>query len=346
MKSIYIRHSKKYAVLVSIFMIISLTFILSGCEDYTSQYHVVNSNPINSVNTGFIVQSEDGTIYFQDGKKNNNITQWSESGKVIFDDTYGMCLSIYDKYLYYRNFGKGSQLMRLEIVNPDNREIISDMNTCQTIIVDDMIYANIVDMKSNNKDGLYRISLDGTKKKRLVDAGINCMQYESDYIYYAVQLKGQLFRMDLNGKNKEEILWKETGEYVKTTHFIVNNGWIYFNNSNRNGDAKGVGAVDSTLSLCRIRTDGTEYEELVTGFVLNIYSNSNEDYLLFINEDSLYAMNLDTGEIKQILNEEIDWVNVIGDIVYALDWRTENKDSVIYRIDMQNNETTILGEEY
>ncbi len=241
---------KKHVTLLTIFAfeIIGLIFIVSGCKDYTSESHIVNSNPINSVNTGFIVQSEDGTIYFQDGKNNNNIVQLSEFGEVVFDDTYGMCLSLYDKYLYYRNYGNGSQLMRLEIANPDNRETISDINTYQTIIVDEMIYANVVDMESD-KEGLYRI-----------------------------------------------------------------------------------------------RIDGTEYEELVTGSVSNICSNSEEDYLLYVNEGSLYAMDLDTREIKRILNEEINWVNVIDDIIYALDWKSENKDSVIYRIDMHNSETTILGE--
>lgn len=323
-------------------MLLSLTFIMSGCKDYTSRSHMVSSNPMNSVNTGFIVQSKDGTIYYQDGKNNNNITQSNKAGNVVFDDTYGMCLSIYDKYLYYRNFGNDLQLMRLEIANPDHREIISDINTVQTIIVDEMIYASIVDMESD-KDGLYRISLDGTKKKKLVGAAINCMQYETDYIYYAVQQKGQLFRIDLNGKNKEEILRKETGEYIVTTHFIVNNGWIYFNNENY-GDGKGSGAVDSTLNICRIRIDGTEFEELASGTVSNIYSNSEEDDLLYVSEDGLYSMNLASRESKQILNEDINYVNVIDDIVYALDWRTENNDSVIYSIDMQNKVTTILGE--
>jgi hypothetical protein len=313
---------------------ISLSFILSGCKDYTSVNHIVNSNPINSVNSGFVVQSDDGSIYFQDGKNNNNVTQSNNSGEVVFDDTFGMCLSIYDKYLYYRNINDGSQLMRLEIANPDNRETISDINTYQTIIVDDMIYANIVDMESDN-DGIYRISLDGSEKKKMIGAAINCMQYESNYIYYAVQTKGQLFRIDLNGKNKEDILRKETGEYVETTHFIVDNGWIYFNNSNINGDGTGIGAVDSTLGICRIRVDGTEYEELASGFVSNIYSSSDDKFLLYINDDRLYAMNLETRELEQILNNEIDWVNVIDDFVYALDSRNESEDSVIYRIDMQ-----------
>lgn len=344
MKLFSLQHIKKHILMLNIFTITSLIFILSGCEDYTSENHIVNTNPINSVNTGFIVQSDDGTIYYQDGKNNNNITQLSEHGEIVFNDTYGMCLSIYDNYLYYRNFGDGAKLMRLEITDPDNREIISDINTLQTIIIDEMIYANIVDAESD-KDGLYRMNLDGTKKKKLVGAGINCMQYESDYIYYAAQAKGQLFRIDLNGKNQEEILLKETGEYVETTHFIVDDGWIYFNNSNFDGNgSKSFDAVDSTLSICRISIDGTKFEELVTGFVLNIYSNSKEDYLIYSNEDNLYTMNLVTGEIKQILNEKIDWVNVIDDIVYAMDWGHENNDSVIYRIDIQNDDIKILGE--
>jgi hypothetical protein len=342
MKAIFIQFTKKSVKLLAIYMTLCLMPLLSGCKDYTSENHIVNSNPRDSVNTSFIVQDEDGTIYYQDGKNNNNIAQVNELGKVVFDNTYGMCLSIYDKYLYYRNFGKGLELMRLEIANPKNREIISDMNTVQTIIVDDQIYANIVDMESG-KDGLYRLSLDGKKRKRLVNAGINCMQYDSNYIYYAKQAKGQLFRVDLNGRNKEEILWKETGEYVVTTHFIVYNGWIYFDNSN-NGDGKGSGAIDSKLNMCRIRVDGTEFEELGTGSVANIYSGTGEDYLLYTNEDGLYAMNLASRETKQILNEKIEWVNVINDTIYALDWRDESKASVLYKIDMKSKETTILGE--
>ena len=342
MKLFYRQYIKKYITWTKLFMIISLVYILNACTDYTSESHKVNSNPMNSVNTGFVVQSDDGTLYFQDGKNRNNITQLSESGEVTFKNTYGMCLAVYDKYLYYRNFGDGSELMRLELEHPEHRETISDINTSQTIIVDQMIYANIIDMASD-KDGLYRISLDGTQKKRLVSGGINCMQYESNYVYYAVQQKGQLFRIDLNGKNNEAILWKETGEYVSTTQFIVNNEWIYFNNSNYKGDGEGVGAVDGNKSICRIRVDGSEFETLVMGNVTNIYSNSDAEYLLYIDKDGLYAMNLDNREVRRILNEKVDWVNVIDQTVYALDWRNEEKNSVIYRINMQNNSVTKLG---
>lgn len=342
MKLFYRRYIKKYIIVIKISTIISLIFILNACTDYTSENHRVNSNPINSVNTGFVTQGDDGTLYFQDGKNGNNITQARESGDVTFENTYGMCLAVYDKYLYYRNFGEGAELMRLELAHPEQRETVSNINTFQTVIVDQIIYANVIDMASD-KDGLYRMRLDGTQKKRLVSGDINCMQYESNYIYYAMQQKGQLFRIDLNGKNNEAILWKETGEYVETSHFIVSNGWIYFNNSNIKGDGEGVGAVDSNKSICRIRVDGSAFETLVMGNVANIYSNSVADYLLYIYKDSLYAMNLNTRETKQILNKKINWVNVIDQIVYALDWRTEKKDSVIYRIDIQSDEVTILG---
>ncbi|MBF4695996.1 DUF5050 domain-containing protein [Fusibacter ferrireducens] len=334
---------KKYITVIKIFMIISLAMSLNACTDYTSEHHTVNSNPINSVNIGFVAQSDDGRLYFQDGRNENNITQLSDSGDLTFENTYGMCLLLHDKYLYYRNFGEGAELMRLEIEHPEQREIISDINTLQAVIVDQMIYANVVDMASD-QNGMYRMRLDGTQKKRLVSGGINCMQYESDYIYYALQQRGQLFRIDLNGKNRAEILWQETGEYVVTTHFIVNNGWIYFNNSNREGDGKGFGAIDSSQSICRMRVDGTEFEELVMGNVANIYSNSEEDYLLYIFKDNLYALNLNTRATRQILNERIHWVNVIDDVVYALDWQAEEKNSVIYIIDMENGAVTVLGE--
>jgi hypothetical protein len=334
---------KKHAALYSKLILLSLVLVLSSCKNASSDKHQVNSNPINSVNSGFIVQSEEGAIYYQDGSNNNNIAQLDKHGKVVFDDTYGMCLSIYDNYLYYREFGKSFELMRLKIDEPDNRETICNMNTYQTIIVDDVIYANVVDMKTEKEDGLYRISLDGKKKKKLVGEKINCMQYDTGYIYYAIQAKGQLFRMDLNGKKKEMITWKETGEYVATTHFFVYDNWIYFNNSN-NGDGKGFGAVDSTAAMCRIRVDGTEFEELGPGSVANIYSDKEEDYLLYIMEDGLYTMSLASGEVNRILDKKITDVNVINDIIYALEWRDHNKSSVIYTIDRNDKEITVLGE--
>lgn len=225
-----------------------------------------------------------------------------------------------------------------------HRETITDINAVQTIIVDGMIYANLIDIESSANDGLYRMHLDGTDKEKLIDTAINCMQYDTNYIYYASQHKGQLYRIDLNGKNKEAIVWKETGEYLETTRFIINNGWIYFNNENK-GDGKDFGAVDSTLNICRIRIDGTGFKELASGVVSNVYSNSEDNYLLYISEyGSLNSLNLDTMENKQILNAEIDYVNVIDDVIYALDWRTKNNNSVIYCIDMKTNITTILGQ--
>lgn len=309
-------------------ILICLIFILSGCKDYTSGEHEVNSNPINIVEMGFIVEGEDGSVYFQDGESSNNISKLVGSTKVTFENTYGMYLNVYDKYLYYRDFGNGAKLMRLEIDNPENREIISDINTYQNIIVDGMIYANIVDLKTD-EDGLYRINIDGIKKKKLVSASINCMQYESDYIYYCIQARGQLFRIDLNGKNNEEILLEETGKYIETTHFIVDEGWIYFNNGNH-GEPNG--AANSELSICRVRNDGTEFEELVNGYVSNIYNKDGNKYLLYTLEDKLYMMNLDTKEVVEIFSGRISSVNVIQDDVYVLDWQHESNDSTIYNM--------------
>ncbi len=336
MKGFYMKQSKSI-----IFIFLSLTFIMSGCTDYTSEKHVLHTNPINNENIGFIVQGNDGTIYYQDGKNNNAITQMNKSGNNVFEDTYGMCLSVYDKYIYYRDFNNGLNLMRLEIANPEKKEAITDINTLQAIIIDEMIYALIFDVESD-KDGLYRISLDGSKKKKLDGAASNCMQYEGDYIYYAAQQKGQLYRIDLNGKNKKVIL-SETGEYISTSHFIVKDGWIYFNNGNQD-DGKDIEAVDSTLNICRIRIDGTDFEELVDGFISNIYSASDKDSLLYLFEGKLYSLNLESKESELLLDKDIHFVNVIDNIIYAIEWGTENNDSIIYRIDMENKVTTILGE--
>lgn len=327
-------------ICITIFLICT-TFLLSGCKDYTSGDHEVNSNPINIVEMGFVLEGEDGLVYFQDGESNNNISRLVGTTKETYVNTYGMNLILYNNYLYYRDYKNGANLMRLDINNPEKREIVSDVNTYQSIIVDGMIYANIVDLGPDG-NGLYRIDLDGSNKKKLVNASINCMQYESDYIYYCKSTKGQLFRIDLNGKNNEEILIQGTGEYIETTHFIVNQEWIYFNN--RNHDELN-GAVNSNLSICRVRDDGTEFEELADGYVSNIYNKDGKKYLLYINKDILYMMNLETKEVEEIFSGRITSVNVFQDKIYVLDWETESNNSIIHKINMENKEVSILEED-
>ncbi|WBW96206.1 DUF5050 domain-containing protein [Oceanirhabdus sp. W0125-5] len=324
-------------------VIIILSLLLCGCTNYISDNHSFGTDSINAGEFSFIVKDEEGNIYYQDGENSNSISRYDGNIKETYTGTYGMSLNIYQDYLYYRDFKNGLKLMRLEINNPDNRQEITDINTHQSIVIDNHIYANILDLKCDKEDGLYRISLDGSKKKRLVKDSINDMQYDSNYLYYCSQTEGKLFRIDLNGSNKSEILIKDSGKFIATTHFIVDDGWIYFENLNTNRGGY-FNAVSSELGICRVKSDGTNFEELVDGHICNIYEDNGQKYLLYTNDDKLSMLNLDTKETEFLFSGKITAVNVFEDEVYMLNWQNETNKSVIYKINIKDREIRILGE--
>lgn len=145
---------------------------------------------------------------------------------------------------------------------------------------------------TDTHDNLYSIKRDGTDLLTLTKARSNCFAGEKGIIYYSDYDDPGIYKIDINGQNKEKI------SNNKSLYMVIENGWLYYDN--RSDDGK----------LYKMRTEGSENSKM----------NNDDCYFLTVDDGWVYytsgqegysicKMNCATLEKQTLVNKGYDNLN-------------------------------------
>jgi hypothetical protein len=189
-----------------------------------------------------------------------------------------------------------------------------------TISGDWIYYRN---QTSNNN--LYKVKIDGTSKKRLNTDTTFFINVVGDWIFYVNYDDDKIYRIDINGNNKEAIIEK----YVRKL-FVVN-GEIYF--------VSGSAVLEFELHRINIHSNqGMHIEE--AGQCIQMIIVEDWIYYHTFSENGIYKIRPDGIENTRLSDNKVRIVNVIDDWIYYVNVDDNN---YIYRMrtDSSDNELVV-----
>ncbi|MCR4956017.1 MAG: DUF5050 domain-containing protein [Lachnospiraceae bacterium] len=319
------------SVLLVTLLGVGIFFHIRGSKTYyTSDYNVGNSGG-NLYNGGFFCE-RDGVVYFANPNDGMSLYSTSRTGGDItkLSEDRVAYINADDHYIYYtrNNADKKTNFSFLNIQNyclcrvdnnGKNREFLDSDPCLYACQIGDYIYYSHYDKKEAST--LYRVKIDGKECEQVVNEPIIAVESDQNFLYYAgVKADHNLHRID--AKENSEIT-VNNGNYYNP---IISEGYIYYMDGTNNyalakqnlnsGEVTYVTTdrVDcfnlygSTIyyqrsneknpALCRIKTDGTEYEEVYAGNNANINITSSYVYFSRFDDLSTFYCTPTTGKIN------------------------------------------------
>ena len=294
-----LRNLKLKIFIVLIIILTQSIFVLS-CANAES-IDLANSKPQymgntigNLLNLG-IIANDDNSIYFMSSEGTQVILNKSTNGELQeIGNELCFFLNVVDDFIYYVNTSDDT-IHRMD-TNGSNSERLGDIKADFIFVIYDTLYAlgGETDISSSN---LYAMNIDGSDTRILSSDRVNQMYFYNNKVYYATYVDGQvlLYRMNMDGENKELIIPDQTGENtqgVKSLNwFCVYDENIYYLTF---GGMKEIRKFDTEK-----KEDSLVYEinnEILLGCI-----NIADDTIYFLTPGApiLYTwINLNTGEWK------------------------------------------------
>ena len=311
-------------------ILIILTFVFLFAFLNTNVYAVNsidNGAGNNASNTGYVCNADDGYIYYcnvgKDGKLYRIKNDGSNNQKLSDDISTNILVS--KGYVYYRNHSDGGKIYRID-TNGKNKIKLNEYNSGYINIYNDKLY--YVNFNDNNK--IYYVKIDGTSKGKISnDKNISYLYVSKNYIYYCfwdVFVSKNIYRIDLDGKNKQKLSDDNVLE------INVANGYIYYiNQSDKN-------------SIYCIKADGTNEKKICNDFATNL--NVAGEYIYYRNtSDSfkLYRVKIDGTNRKKLSNDNPSDINVASDWIYYSFYNKSYTTLTFKRMRLDGTESEIWG---
>lgn len=316
------KSSKMLKVIICILLFLmavsGILFYLNHSRTRFSDGFIQGNTGGNLYNGGYFCE-KDGIIYFANPNDNMNLYSISRTGsdlEKISDDTVAY-INADDNYLYYtrNNSDSDTAFSFLNINRHALCRITPDGKTKKVLDGDPSLYACLcgnyvyyIHYDKKDASTLYRIKIDGTEKEQVVKEPLIAVDAQKQYLYYAgVSSEHHLHRMDTVQQSSITVregdfynpifhdgyvyymdpqrdyalskLNMETQEITEITGeradcFNINGSYLYYQCNSKTSPA-----------LCRVKTDGTESEEICAGNYANI--NVTSSYIYFTAYDNL-----------------------------------------------------------
>lgn len=272
----------------------------------------VNGNtPGNLYNAGLFCE-HNGTIYFANPDDENTLYSMDSNGnnlKKLCSDTI-MYINADDNYVYYvRNNTKDKTDFSFFSFNNNSLCRISNKGGDVTILDEDpCIYASLIGnyiyyLHYDKKQAttLYRIKIDGTQKEQVMDHYVFTCSALEDYFYYNGLSDGSIYQyntsdesnhMIYNCNGYKPILTSENDLYyldVDDNFSLVHTNISYDNPTVLSDESIDLYNVYGSYiyfqtnsdepALCRIKNDGSGFEQLLLGTYTNIHVTSQYLYV-------------------------------------------------------------------
>lgn len=233
-------------------------------------------------------------------------------------------IGVKDNYIYFINKCDGSSLYRMDL-NGDNSKKLIDKVVESFFIRDEWIY--MINYDDNEETGfcINKVKLDGSILKKISTDIASNIVVSNGWIYYSnISDGGKIYKIDIEGKNKEKICDYEP------LYMSVYNEKIYFAECNTKD-------ISKSGKLFRINSDGSNLIDLNIVALSQINVVNNQIY--YGQKDGLYMANIDSnGKVKYskicIINPY--GINVLNNTIYFTDSRNIKK-TKIYRSDINGD---------
>ena len=370
---------KNYLLVINIVLI---ALLLVGCGNNTNE-EVTTTQDI----TTEIVSSEESTTEEVTKEIAEDNTQESEddSDKTIdvYEDEIEMqnCkhhdadIMIYDNWCYGHDWNSnGESIFVKERLEGGDYTKLDDCYAINIYVRNAYVYYLAL-YEDKEKGGIFKVRTSGEDKEAIIKGDISSMQIKGDYIYYTegrnlkaediTEKSSHLYRCDLDGKNKTEIIKKPTFYFYVHDDMIIyqddrdncsihicnidgsddkkiNNDksfspiydgkYIYYSKEIKLDKKDENGEDQYSYTLWRMNVDGTndtQLSECKLGRDPALYNG----FIYFSNEDDgnrLYRINADGSNLSLISQDKnaTDYY-FIGDVlkytVYTEDWNYVNK---------------------
>lgn len=184
---------------------------------------------------------------------------------------------------------------------------------------------------------IYRVSLDGAEKEKICDDKCNFLNVIGEWIFYVNESdNNRIYKIKIDGSEKTRINDSES------TRINVDGEWIYYCKLSKE-DSEEIG--DSFYypfgELYKLRVDGTEETKLsdVKASFLNVVG----DWIYYsdVNDGiSLYKMKTDGTEKSKIIDDNCYDVNVAGENIYYSDMSVS-----LHKTDINGKNKVTIGED-
>ncbi|NBI30397.1 DUF5050 domain-containing protein [Chengkuizengella marina] len=257
----------------------------------------------------FIVQ--DSWVYYVDASDRNRLTKVKLDGtdKVVLSDDEIHSFLIQENCIYYVNRSNELNLYKMK-TDGSSRLLVSKDSVTNLKILDDWIYY----LFENN---IYKINKDGLELDIVSNEYIQFFQISQDWIYYRTEgIGGNLWRMKLDGTNKEQI---SISGY--DLDFIeIWDDWVFY--------------YSAFLNKELYHLDG-ETKKISEKDISNLFVHNNLLFYLDNNDfNKLYQMDLNGENINKIVDSTVTEYEIYDNKIYYRNALDENK---LY-------ETELLGE--
>lgn len=302
----FLANKKILGCIISIIIIAALIILEFTTQFFsTICYGLKNStgNTIGNISNGGYAVAKDDYIYYVAPSENMQTTNIykvknnSTDSQLIFEGGYDIrALNVLGNKLYFISLA------------------YSDGAT------DDVI---------DNK--ICRMNLDGSNIEVINDNEFNDNFYQlyviKNKVYY-VGTDENVYKMDLNGSNRE--LVAETG----TGYLAINSKYIIYNKSNEDDS-------DYITYIKNLKTN--EEHEIINGRVStpDIY----EDYIYYINSKQCIArVPINGGDEEVLLDDSAYNMNIYNGNIYYLGYKGEDYTVCIYKLSVNGGEPEIVKE--
>ncbi|MFR4352176.1 MAG: DUF5050 domain-containing protein [Roseburia sp.] len=305
-------------ILLLLFLILAVGtgvfFYFSDKTKFNDSY--VNGNSAGNLYNGGFFCEKDGIVYFANPSDEYALYSMGPGGsnlKKLSDDSVSY-INVDDHYIYYVRNNPGSSgdfsflsintnsLCRIDLDGDINSLLILDSEPClYASLIGNYVY--YIHYSKESGASLYKVMIDGSDKQQVDTQPYYTSSALGQYLYYN-GLKNEHYIWRLNTADDSRGMlyggncWMPTVTDVSTAYFMdcdnnyalahvdlstgektilsedrvdcynVHGGYIYFQRNDPENPA-----------LCRMRTDGSDYEIISTGNHMNL--NITSEYLYF-----------------------------------------------------------------
>ncbi len=271
-------------------------------------------------------------INLNDKNKTVPITTNEKRGNLM--GNYGY-FAMSNGYIFYSHYVGNIPLSRVNLDGSNHTRLVDDesggMYSAINILDGWIYYIHADRYKEYEGDvNLCKMDINGENETILLTAPITQLEVVNDYIYYGLH-DGRIFKMELDGQNKKEIIQSDGWGDIK-----VSDGWIYYRECK---EKKGSDEFD--FPLYRMRTNGTD-NQLITNNNIDLWCVVNGwIYHGLTDKAGIFKTKTDGSTTIKISSVNVGDLKVLGDWVFYRDANT----GYINKIKLDGSNKTIITKE-
>lgn len=292
------------------------------------------NSTVNLDNTGFsAVDSSNEWMYYVNTADRNKLYKKSIGGvddSPISDDRVGY-INILGDWIYYINYSDGSKIYKVRTNGAQKQKVSDDMASCLNILSGKIYYIN-----HSDRSRIYVIDSQGNRQfcsdsANFLSAGTN------NFLYYVNTLDGnKLYKYLLTNDTKGPVS-DVSVQFLNVINdnsvlYTGKNGQLYTSSGSYYANQNGLIAVTNVPTGKGNNAVLKALNDRLT--VICAEDDNNIYYKSYVDGGKLYKLDKKSGNGYRVVNDSVDYVNIIGDYIYYM------KGGKLYYIPKNSDGTT------